>query len=167
MWYSAGGRPDPQASFLYGSEALQNAHPSLLLPLRRFSPCPISIPAFTPVLVLLGLRLPVAACHECYKYYKWGDEISHKSPKRLGCWVKVCGRTASYERTSTEVWGKEREGACGVRGLCVYLAALALQITLSGYKCPRLNLEGPVSSGLFVHRMDCTPCWLRISVWIP
>lgn len=123
MQYSAEGCRDPQAMLLRGSEALHNAHPSLLLSLRQFAPCPISIPAFTPILQLLGLRLPVAACHECYKHdkkhYKRGHELSHKSRKRLGCWVKLCGRTARYERTSTEVWGEERGRVRCKRLLCL------------------------------------------------
>lgn len=81
------------------------------------------VPSTFPLSLLfscfLAIRLPMAACHECYKHYKWGHELSHKSRKRLGCWVKLCGRTASYERTSAEIWGKERGRVRCKRPLCL------------------------------------------------
>lgn len=85
------------------------------------------VPSAFPLSLLfssfLAFGLPVAACHECYKHdkkhYKRGHELSHKSRKRLGCWVKLCRRTASYERMSIEVWGEGRGRVRCKRPLCL------------------------------------------------
>lgn len=121
MWSSEGGHWDPQAVFfsLWIWSSSECSSVSQLYHLDNFHLVPSTFRLSLLISCLLAFGLLVAACHECYKHYKWGHKLSHKSRKRLGCWVKLCGRTASYERTSAEIWGKERGRVRCKRPLCL------------------------------------------------